>query len=40
MLREGQPGRVLYDIDNRLKTLFDALRIAKGPNELSIGGEV
>jgi hypothetical protein len=34
MLREGQPGHVLYDIDNRLKTLFDALRRAKSSNEL------
>lgn len=34
MLRHGQPGRVLYDIDNRLKTLFDALRKARGSAEL------
>ncbi len=34
MLRHGQPGRVLYDVDNRLKTLFDALRKAKSPSEL------
>lgn len=34
MLRYGQPGRVLHDVDNRLKTLFDALRKAKGPSEL------
>ena len=34
MLRSGQPGQVLYDIDNRLKTVFDALRMAKGPDEL------
>ena len=34
MLREGQPGKVLYDIDNRLKTLFDALRMPTGPEEL------
>ena len=33
MLRNGPPGMVRTDIDNRLKTLFDALRIA-GPNEL------
>lgn len=26
MLRFGQPGRTLGDIDNRLKTLFDALQ--------------
>lgn len=34
ILREGVPGKVLYDIDNRLKTIFDALRMAKGPAEL------
>jgi hypothetical protein len=34
MLRHGQPGEVLYDVDNRLKTLFDALRKAKSPDEL------
>ena len=34
MLREGQPGRALYDIDNRLKTVFDALRLADTPTEL------
>lgn len=34
MLRDGPPGRVLADIDNRLKTIFDALRMADGPNEL------
>ncbi|MDE0105166.1 MAG: hypothetical protein OXN89_22545 [Bryobacterales bacterium] len=27
MLRKGAPGRVRTDIDNRLKTLFDALRM-------------
>jgi hypothetical protein len=37
MLRQGQPGKALYDIDNRLKTLFDALRKADGPNELGAG---
>jgi hypothetical protein len=36
MLRHGDPGRVVYDIDNRLKTLFDALRMAKGPYELGV----
>jgi len=34
LLRHGNPGRVLFDIDNRLKTLFDALRMPKGPDEL------
>jgi len=34
MLRQGAPGRVTTDIDNRLKTLFDALRIPAGPLEL------
>ena len=33
MLRKGPPGKVRTDIDNRLKTLFDALRIASS-NEL------
>ena len=33
MLRKGPPGNVRTDIDNRLKTLFDALRIAS-PEEL------
>ena len=37
MLRHGQPGRVLFDVDNRLKTVFDALRKAKAPNELGAG---
>ena len=27
----------LHDVDNRLKTIFDALRTAKGPNELGAG---
>src|SRR5262249_44789038 len=31
MLRAGEPGKVLWDIDNRIKTVFDALRKAKGP---------
>jgi hypothetical protein len=34
MLRSGQPGQVLYDVDNRIKTVFDALRMAKGTDEL------
>ena len=34
MLRKGPPGRVRTDIDNRLKTLFDALRMARSPEEL------
>lgn len=34
MLRPGPPGNALHDIDNRLKTLFDALRKAKNPAEL------
>lgn len=35
MLRDGLPGEVLHDIDNRLKTLFDALR--KPGNEQELG---
>ena len=34
MLRKGPPGAVRTDIDNRLKTLFDALRMARSPEEL------
>lgn len=34
MLREGRLGRVQIDIDNRLKTIFDALRMARNPQEL------
>ena len=34
MLREGAPGQALFDLDNRLKTVFDALRKATGPDEL------
>jgi hypothetical protein len=34
MLRHGPPGEVLHDVDNRLKTLFDALRMARSPDEL------
>jgi hypothetical protein len=34
MLREGRPGQALADVDNRLKTVFDALKIPKGPEAL------
>ena len=34
MLRPGDPGNVRFDIDNRLKTVFDALRLAGQPQEL------
>jgi hypothetical protein len=34
MLRDGPPGHALTDVDNRLKTVFDALRMAKGADEL------
>ncbi|MGO8840687.1 MAG: hypothetical protein ACLQF1_05965 [Methyloceanibacter sp.] len=37
ILRAGAPGRTLYDLDNRLKTIFDALRMAKSPSELGSG---
>jgi hypothetical protein len=37
MLRSGPPGEVLHDIDNRLKTLFDALRMPDSPDELGSG---
>ena len=37
MLRKGPPGRVQTDIDNRLKTIFDALRMAQNPEELGEG---
>ena len=37
LLRHGNPGNVLFDIDNRLKTLFDALRMPTGPHELGEG---
>ena len=36
MLRDGPPGKVRTDIDNRLKTLFDALQM---PNSDQLGGE-
>jgi hypothetical protein len=34
LLRPGPPGHALADIDNRLKTLFDALRKPHEPTEL------
>jgi hypothetical protein len=37
MLRDGRPGRAIHDINNRLKTIFDALRMPKGPDELGHG---
>lgn len=37
LLRHGPPGRTVYDLDNRLKTIFDALRKANSPNELGAG---
>lgn len=37
MLRHGGKGGVLTDIDNRLKTLFDALQMVKRPEELPKG---
>jgi len=37
MLREGEPGRTTHDIDNRLKTIFDALKMPGGPEELGSG---
>jgi hypothetical protein len=37
MLRHGKPGKVLWDIDNKLKTIFDSLRKARGPKELGDG---
>ena len=37
MMRSGAPGRVLADIDNRLKTLFDALRSPETPEEIGGG---
>ena len=30
----GRPGHAVQDVDNRLKTIFDALRMAKGADEL------
>jgi hypothetical protein len=43
MLRPEPPGSLITqggDIDNRLKTLFDALRIPKNESELPIGAVV
>jgi hypothetical protein len=37
LLRHGPPGEVIYDIDNRVKTVFDALRKARSPDELGAG---
>lgn len=34
LLRDGKPGKTLTDLDNRLKTVFDALRMPTGPQEL------
>ena len=34
LLRDGKPGKTLTDLDNRLKTIFDALRMPSGPQEL------
>ena len=39
LLRSGRPGAVLWDIDNKVKTLFDALRKASGRSELGVGTE-
>jgi hypothetical protein len=34
LLRTGPPGEALADVDNRLKPVFDALRMARNPGEL------
>jgi len=34
LLRPGAPGQALADIDNRLKTLVDALKVPKKQGEL------
>jgi hypothetical protein len=34
LLRSGPPGKVMFDIDNRVKTIFDAMRKASGLDEL------
>jgi hypothetical protein len=31
MLREGAPGQALFDLDNRLKTVFDACERPQAP---------
>ena len=37
MLRAGPPGQTRSDIDNRLKTIFDALRMPQSEEELGKG---
>jgi hypothetical protein len=37
LLRPGAPGGVMADIDNRLKTIFDALQMPSSPSELGGG---
>ena len=37
LLRDGRPGGAIADIDNRLKTIFDALRMPK--NDLELGSK-
>lgn len=39
MLRDGRPGGTLTDVDNRLKTIFDALRMPKDAQELGAGSD-
>jgi hypothetical protein len=39
MLRDGPPGDALSDLDNRLKPVFDALRMASSPQELGASTE-
>lgn len=34
MLREGAPSNTIHDIDNRLKTIFDALTMPTGAQQL------
>jgi hypothetical protein len=40
MLRPGHPGGAIGDIDNRLKTIFDALRRADSPTELGLRSQL